>query len=1256
MFRSRWLCASFFLGALFGKGIILRFFFLCVQVYCFFSSGSILSCCSLDWHQGCLLISRPSLHRGSFLGSAEEIRCSLRSRHLEIVRPKLALEAVEIWMRSENTSETFWTVSVQEGSLQGEKAWEGALFFYEPMQEEDAHGGRSAFGRFLLKKDQRVLLEITASGDRGGSVAWNADLHQFPGEFLQRWIDLRGVFNGRCSLVSLGRAAQSGSLFLTFSEAGYADCVDGAKGSLEWRGSFRNPLDDGRARLVLEKGRLGQEQGSIDALQGDFSFTARVGAQWQCSGVAGVQDRAIPLVWTGKAFFSSLRAPWIESEVRSQEASFHIQGSKEGEKYCGRWEARRIGPLEGLALRSLAAVFGKKWDSFDVDQGRLDAQGEVWLQDLQTYDWSVTAHLSDFSGRKGGCAMAFSSLQAAFSSEERGMFSLSDVSLSAQEASRFPLQVEHLHITGEIVQDRLENVSFRGVVDGSPLEGAFSGSREQFTLAGFFQGASIDLSGQCGEHWLFQAQGELAPGIRFFCPLLAWQDSSFCFDVRIGGDLLELARFYGTMSEGVCRLDPGRSRILDSCIEIGEGLWDQKGFFSAHGKTRISWNSFLAALPSWVLEKEAPLLLPMEGSALLDVSFDRENGVKLFVQGETLLFEKEPLALEAAIVKQEEGWRIAPISVGGWTLCGLLHREERTIALREAVLAGHGLEMFCEGTIDLAGGFDFHCSQLTLDLKKSAHWLRRIGAPIEGVEGILKGTGALFGKKQWQAAFSLQAESLRAASLHWRLLDPMEIHCDSEGGFRCAKVHFSANSGDRPLCFCKVEQVRLRQEEGLWGFYGAHVTIPRERMASPLFSIASSLELRADLECPLDFSFLRAQIPECNVPLDGGVFPIRSVSLYISEAEAKMRLQAFCQNIPFWIDASVACGANLSGTISLEEQDLPLSGERLPLSLLWESSKTSDFRLRAVEGQFRGVDASFHAIDEGYTLIGSARIHFREIAPFLPESIQEMIRELGLGKGYELKGKLSIDSDRNPSFCGLLTGKQIDLFGFRLRTLLSQVFFDAKNFRLWDCKISDSAAIIKIDELIAQGDGDRPWTISMPCLNLFELRPSLLQREGAQEAPSVKEAGPLVIKELSLENFKGLLEESRTYTAHGTLEFINSYRREHTIFDIPSDLLGRIIGLDFELLTPACGKISYDLKEGCFYLTALENAFSEGKRSEFFLVQDPLPVMDLDGNLSISVSMKQFVLFKFTELFQIYIDGTLSDPKFHLRKKRRFLG
>ena len=85
------------------------------------------------------------------------------------------------------------------------------------------------------------------------------------------------------------------------------------------------------------------------------------------------------------------------------------------------------------------------------------------------------------------------------------------------------------------------------------------------------------------------------------------------------------------------------------------------------------------------------------------------------------------------------------------------------------------------------------------------------------------------------------------------------------------------------------------------------------------------------------------------------------------------------------------------------------------------------------------------------------------------------------------------------------------------------------------------------------------------------------------------------------------------------------------------------------------GEVVFEVKDGFVELTQLKNAFSEGTRSEFFLVDsDPPPYMDLDGNLQILVKMKQFVLFTLTEGFFISIEGKLNNPQFRLQKKNRF--
>lgn len=271
----------------------------------------------------------------------------------------------------------------------------------------------------------------------------------------------------------------------------------------------------------------------------------------------------------------------------------------------------------------------------------------------------------------------------------------------------------------------------------------------------------------------------------------------------------------------------------------------------------------------------------------------------------------------------------------------------------------------------------------------------------------------------------------------------------------------------------------------------------------------------------------------------------------------------------------------------------------------------------------------------------------------IPPKIAEVFKSLKMGKGYEAKGRLKL-APGGIYFQGLLSGKQLELFEYELRTLLGQIELTPTKVHIYDLKVSDSAGILKVDEILCEERPNAPWTISMPKLTISEFRPSLLHRVGET---GEKEASPLVVRELNIVDFQGLVEDSDTYTAQGELTFINSYRRESTVFDLAPDVLSRIAALDLEILIPATGKLTYELKNRHFHLTQLTDSYSEGKRAEFFLASDELePTVDLDGNIHILIKMKQFVLFKFTESFLISIEGKLDEPKFHLQKKRRFLG
>jgi len=252
-----------------------------------------------------------------------------------------------------------------------------------------------------------------------------------------------------------------------------------------------------------------------------------------------------------------------------------------------------------------------------------------------------------------------------------------------------------------------------------------------------------------------------------------------------------------------------------------------------------------------------------------------------------------------------------------------------------------------------------------------------------------------------------------------------------------------------------------------------------------------------------------------------------------------------------------------------------------------------------------------------------------------------------MGDGYEFRGKI-LSSNNDFQFKGTFTGKDIELGGFVYQTLMSDILIGSKSVGISDLKVSDKSGIFKINKLDIFKEKDK-WSFAIPEFKIIEFRPSLLQKIGKPK----DEIKPLVFREIALMDINGELEDKKTYKGHGYLSFINSFKRDHSVFDVPADFFGRIFGLDLELLIPVKGKADLELKDGKIYFSNLENAFSEGNRSKFFLASKVFPhTLDLNGELDIHIQMKHYLLFTFTESFILSIEGNLSDPKFGLKKKK----
>jgi hypothetical protein len=197
---------------------------------------------------------------------------------------------------------------------------------------------------------------------------------------------------------------------------------------------------------------------------------------------------------------------------------------------------------------------------------------------------------------------------------------------------------------------------------------------------------------------------------------------------------------------------------------------------------------------------------------------------------------------------------------------------------------------------------------------------------------------------------------------------------------------------------------------------------------------------------------------------------------------------------------------------------------------------------------------------------------------------------------------------------------------------------------LSNLKIGDPAGTIGIKkvELVHEED----WSLFIPHIQIKGLQPSLMRKIGVEEERPPK---PFMIKNFTLTDIRCRLGDKSSLEGSGHLLFVNQCKKESSLLDVPLEMI-RKIGLDPGIMTPVQGELQLELRGDKFYLVSLDNSFSEGGRSEFYLpVGRDLSYIDLGGKVHIDLRMRQDVVLKITEPFTLTIRGTLDKPRYGLQ-------
>jgi hypothetical protein len=715
------------------------------------------------------------------------------------------------------------------------------------------------------------------------------------------------------------------------------------------------------------------------------------------------------------------------------------------------------------------------------------------------------------------------------------------------------------------------------------------------------------------------AWGEKSFGTQLIAPRIQCHGKDLVFDIRMVEKEWDWLRLAGTKTGDCIALDPARSFLLGSPLHVQGPLRDIRI------RSAVSWR----LLESLLARNGCHVPLGSDFDGTLQLSVKTAKGMHIALESTDLTwggvkvgrgtFMAGPCVARCQLHREREGWQIQS---------GLVNW-------------GKKVSFSFEGKVSDSFNVNGIIDHLCVDLSQIEQFPVNLGL----VQGVIEGKGCFSIQSQFEADLDMSIKDMNVGEYAIDNSGPLYFSINSSGSAYLKGIECKVSARNMQA-HVTTDLIKMDWKERRIKASKIRAVSPTNLLENSIFDPDREIVLFGDAEIRLDGTDWTCALQEGFLPLAGAVRNVKDCRMGSDSKSYGGSGRLIHQDKEALVSWKIS--ETLHGKVILQEvgetQSMLIEG-----CYKDNEEGKKELSIHSVEGTFAGIDASFRAIDRTQ-LVGSAQINFKHLSHWIPAAVSDVFLDLEMEGGYEIKGHLDLSSE-DLSFRGLFCGKDIDLFGFQLRTLMAQADFGPNRISLKDLLISDDAGSLVIPEMLLQGKNE-PWTIDIPTLTIRDLRPSLLQKPGQEK----KELTPLVVRELKIRDFKGLLEDGSTYRANGDLTFINSFKRGKSVFDLPTHLFGRIVGLDLELLIPVEGRLLFELDKGYFTLTDLQESFSEGRRSQFFLAEQEVPPrMSLRGDLEIFVRMKHFVLFALTEAFMISVDGKLSDPQFHLQKKKNLL-
>lgn len=437
--------------------------------------------------------------------------------------------------------------------------------------------------------------------------------------------------------------------------------------------------------------------------------------------------------------------------------------------------------------------------------------------------------------------------------------------------------------------------------------------------------------------------------------------------------------------------------------------------------------------------------------------------------------------------------------------------------------------------------------------------------------------------------------------------------------------------------------------------------------------ILASAKKEGSLSGKLDWN-RRVDSQEINLTLEDGLYffkkreyDLSNFKTKIEGSQLKFSALTHQERCPFQLAGTIQWPELNRGEFQLVDCSSQVAPS-LPLTIEWQKHPQRGFLIDRLNGYFCGMDFQlvYQPVDEplpDWTVMkGTLSLDFNRLCPLLSSTLAETVERLKLGSCYYFDGIYWMNPDIGSSlldtifFKGKIASQGVIIKGYQFDHLEAELDYQPKRLEMNEFVLEDQSGKVYSSQMVlVEDDRTQDWFLYMPRLTVKNFRPSLL-RDVETGALLPSKFKTLLVKRIDIDAFQGNLNDIQTWQASGRFHFLNPSRKNlaHPLLAIPAEIILRL-GLDPQVLNPVTGTLFFDLKGDRFYFTRFKDVYSEGRGSKFYLANSPTPSwMDMDGNLSVQIRMKQYnLIFKIAELFTVSIQGHLKKPKYQLQKQAK---